>query len=124
LIAADTSVLSAYFKGEPGKGSDLLALALQAGDLRLPPVVVTEMLSDPIAAAALADFLSQIELLEIREGYWQRAGNLRRLVKAKGHKAKTADALIAQSCIDHGVSLITHDGDFRHFVRYGGLKLV
>jgi predicted nucleic acid-binding protein len=123
LIAADTSALSAYFKGEPGKDSDMLTLALQAGNLRLPPVVVTEILSDPLASATLADLLSQIELLEIREGYWQRAGNLRQLIKAKGHKAKTADALIAQSCIDHGISLITHDGDFRHFVRYGGLKL-
>ncbi len=123
MIAADTSALSAFLKGESGKDSDHLALALQAGDLKLPPVVVTEILSDPLASTALADLLSQIELLEIQEGYWQRAGELRRLIKAKGHKAKTADALIAQSCIDHGVALITRDGDFRHFVRYGGLKL-
>jgi len=123
LIAVDTSALSAYLKGEAGKGNDLLALALQAGDLRLPPVVVTEILSDPLASTTLADLLSQIELLEIRDGFWQRAGNLRRLVKAKGHKAKTADALIAQSCIDHSVALITHDSDFRHFARFGGLKL-
>ncbi|HJT43450.1 MAG TPA: PIN domain-containing protein [Rhizomicrobium sp.] len=123
MIAVDTSALSAFLKGEPGKGSDRLALALQAGDLRLPPVVITEILSDPLASSVLADLLSQAELLEIQDGYWQRAGDLRRLVKIKGHKAKTADALVAQSCIDHQVALITHDADFRHFVRYGGLKL-
>ncbi|HEX4027234.1 MAG TPA: PIN domain-containing protein [Rhizomicrobium sp.] len=123
MIAADTSALSALLKGEAGKDCDRLALALQAGELKLPPVVVTETLSDPLAFNAVADLLSQIELLEIKDGYWQRAGDMRRHIKAKGHKAKTADALIAQSCIDHGVALITRDGDFRHFAKYCGLKL-
>jgi predicted nucleic acid-binding protein len=31
--------------------------------------------------------------------------------------------LIAQSCLDHDIPLITYDHDFRHFVRVG-LKLV
>jgi len=31
--------------------------------------------------------------------------------------------LIAQSCIDHHVPLITRDGDFRPFARYAGLTL-
>jgi len=34
-----------------------------------------------------------------------------------------ADTLIAQSCIDHDVRLVTRDDDFRHFVRLGGLRL-
>ena len=38
-------------------------------------------------------------------------------------KATVADTLIAQSCIDHRVPLITHDRDFRHFVK-AGLKLL
>lgn len=37
-------------------------------------------------------------------------------------KAKLPDVLIAQSCIDHDIPLITYDRDFRHFVR-AGLKL-
>jgi predicted nucleic acid-binding protein len=36
-----------------------------------------------------------------------------------GFKAKLADTLIAQSCLDHDVPLITRDGDFRHFVALG-----
>jgi predicted nucleic acid-binding protein len=31
--------------------------------------------------------------------------------------------LIAQSCIDHDVALITRDADFRHYAAEGGLKL-
>ena len=42
---------------------------------------------------------------------------------ARGLKARLADALVAQSCIDHGVSLIARDADFRHFARFGRLVL-
>jgi predicted nucleic acid-binding protein len=41
----------------------------------------------------------------------------------KGLKAAVADALIAQSCIDNDVALITRDPDFRHFAKHCGLKL-
>lgn len=123
MIAADTSALSDFLKGESGKDLDRLLEALQTGNLRLPPVVVTEILSDPNASAVLLQPLSNIELLEITDGYWQRAGIMRRTILAKGLKAKIADSLIAQSCIDHDVLLIARDGDFRHFAKHCGLKL-
>jgi hypothetical protein len=41
-----------------------------------------------------------------------------------GRKAKLADALIAQSCIDHRVMLVTRDKDFQAFNRLAGLKLL
>jgi predicted nucleic acid-binding protein len=34
------------------------------------------------------------------------------------------DALIAQSCIDGGISLLTRDRDFRAFTEAAALKLV
>ena len=60
--------------------------------------------------------------LELSAGYWARSGVLRANTLLAGHKAKLPDVLIAQSCIDHDVPLITHDADFRHFTR-AGLKL-
>jgi predicted nucleic acid-binding protein len=51
-----------------------------------------------------------------------RSGELRANTRQEGNKANLADVLIAQSCIDHDVPLITHDADFRHFLR-AGLKL-
>lgn len=36
-----------------------------------------------------------------------------------GHKAKLADTLIAQACLDHRVPLVTRDLDFRHFAAAG-----
>lgn len=71
---------------------------------------------------AFVAFVLSLPLLLIDDGYWKRAGDLRRSILDAGRKAKLADVLIAQSCIDHDVALITHDTDFRHFTR-AGLKL-
>jgi hypothetical protein len=87
--------------------------------LSLPPVVVTEILSHPLLPADIRGFVITLGLLPIRDGYWERAGFLRADLHARGLKAKLADCLIAQSCIDHDVPLITYDRDFRHFVRAG-----
>ena len=53
MIAADTSSLVAYFNGEAGPDVDKLQAPLNAADLVLPPVVVTEILSDPSSFAAI-----------------------------------------------------------------------
>ena len=122
MIAADTSSLSAYFKGETGRDVELMAQAM-IGELHLPPIVVTEILSDPNAATEMMETVAQFLVLPILDGYWERAGEARRKLKLHGLKAKVADALIAQSCIDHDVALITRDTDFRHFANHCGLKL-
>jgi predicted nucleic acid-binding protein len=89
----------------------------------LPPPVLSEALSDPNLAVGKGERIRAIPLLEILDGYWERAGLLRGLVRAQGYKALLADSLIAQSCIDHDIPLITYDLDFRHFV-HAGLKLL
>jgi predicted nucleic acid-binding protein len=63
-------------------------------------------------------------VLEISEGYWERAGLLRARVLARGLRARLADTLIAQSCLDHNLPLVTRDADFRHFVRLGGMRVI
>ncbi len=90
----------------------------------LPPVVLSELLSHPRLPSNVADLLVAMPLLEVSEGYWERAGRSRALVLAAGRKARLADALIAQSCLDHQAPLITRDRDFRHFANTGGLRLL
>jgi predicted nucleic acid-binding protein len=123
VLATDTSSVIAYFSGAEGNDVALLDLALSQGTLNLPPVVLTEVLSSPKSRVQLEPILSLWPLLPITEGYWQRAAATRGLLLAKGLRARVPDALIAQSCIDHGVPLITRDGDFRHFAKHCGLKL-
>jgi hypothetical protein len=85
--------------------------------------VITEILTDPTASQTLDAAIPLFRVLEILEGFWFRAALARRTLRRNRLKAKVADALVAQSCLDHDVALITRDRDFRHFVRHCGLKL-
>lgn len=123
MIAADTSSLVAYLKADEGADLVLLEEAIANETLRLPPVVITELLSMPKQGATLEPLLSYLPPLELEEGYWRRAGDNRRLLMSKGLKAKIADTLIAQCCIDADIPLITRDHDYRHFAQWCGLKL-
>lgn len=123
MIAVDTSTLVAFLAGDPGRDVDALDAALAQSQALLPPVVVTETLSAANAPPRLRELLAALPMLVLTEGYWDRAGALRRRVLAKGHKAALADTLIAQACIDHEVALLTRDADFRQFARVGGLAL-
>ena len=123
MLAADTSSLVAYFAGANGNDVTLVDTALSQGTLNLPPIVLTEVLSSPKSRVQLEPILSLWPLLPISDGYWQRAAATRGLVLAKGLRARLGDSLIAQSCIDHDVPLITRDEDFRHFAKHCGLKL-
>ncbi len=123
MIAADTSSLIAFFAGERAPDTEQIAQALQGGQIAIPPVVLTEVLSDATCFAQLAPVVSHWPQLDVTQDYWLRAAKIRAILLEKKLAAKIPDALIAQSCIDHDVALITRDADFRHFAKYCGLKL-
>lgn len=124
MIAADTSTWVAFLEGDAGEDVRLLDRALEDRQVVMVPVVLTELLSDPKLPSSVAETLSEVPSMDISSGYWQRAGGLRAKVLAKRRKARLGDALIAQSCIDGGVSLLTRDRDFRAFAEAAGLNLV
>ena len=123
MIAIDTSALVPYLAGERGADLDLVDETLERGAAVLPPVVLTEILCARGLSASLRRTLLALPTLEITQGFWERSGTLRAKLLALRLKARLADTLIAQSCIDHSVRLVTRDKDFRHFVRHGGLRL-
>jgi predicted nucleic acid-binding protein len=124
MIAVDTSVWIAFLQGDGGEDAELLDQALEDRQVLMAPVVLTEVLSDPNLPSEVARPLSDLPLMEVTPGYWQRAGALRAKVLAKRRKARLGDALIAQSCIDRGIPLLTRDPDFRAFAAAAGLDLV
>jgi predicted nucleic acid-binding protein len=123
VIAADTSSLIAYFSGNEGDDVELVDAALAASQLCLPAPVLAELLSNPRLERETVGELTELPLLEPTPGFWYRAGVLRSRLLAKRRKARLADALIAQLCLDHGVRLITRDRDFLAFVAGAGLDL-
>ncbi len=124
MIAADTSTWIVFLEGGRGKDVELLDRALEDRQVLMVPAVLTELLSDPKLPAPAAKTLSAVPLIEIDPGYWERAGALRAKVLAKRRKARLGDALIAQSCLDRGIPLITRDRDFRAFAESASLDLV
>jgi predicted nucleic acid-binding protein len=124
VIAADTSSWIAFLEGGSGEDLQLLDRALEDRQVVMVPVVLTELLSDANLPSDVAETISEVPLIEVASGYWQRAGALRAKVLAKRHKARLGDALIAQSCIDQGIPLITRDRDFRSFAEAANLNLV
>jgi predicted nucleic acid-binding protein len=123
VIAADTSTWIAFITGEAGWDVELLDRALKAQHVLMIPVVLTELFSDPKMSTDVQERLSGIPLIQIEEGYWRRAGRYRAALLAKGRRARMADALIAQICLDAGISLITRDRDFRGFAEGTKLRL-
>lgn len=119
MIALDSSALIAFLSGGDDAAADAAGAALEQQHASLPPVVLAELLSDPALQPAVADLLKALPRLEVLDGYWERAGALRRTLLKKGLRARLADTLIAQSCIDHRVPLVTADRDFRHFAKHG-----
>ena len=124
MIAADTSSLVAFLEGAAGDDVDMIQAALDEHQLVLPPVVLTELLSDPGLPAPVRSLLTALPQLQLEPGYWERAGLLRAKVIKQRRTARTADALIAQSCLDHSLALITRDRDFRQFAKATGLPLI
>lgn len=124
MIAADSSTFVAYYQGESGSDVDVLDSALRESRLLMVPAVLTELLSSPSLPSPDRQILLALPQVEIEPGYWQRAGELRARVLAKRRKARLGDALIAQSCIDRDIPLLTRDRDFLAFAEAAGLNLV
>lgn len=125
MIAIDSSSWIAFFSDREPAGDDtaLVESALADHQACLPPVVLTELLSEPKLPRSVGALLLQLPILETHSAFWSRAGALRAKLISRRHRARLADTLIAQSCIDHDVRLVTRDDDFRHFARIGRLRL-
>ena len=123
MYIADTCSLIAYFQNDTGTDTQLIESVLDEDVIFLSPVVITEILSAATQSEQVEYFLQKLRRIPFQEGFWERAGALRRQLRAQRLKANLADCLIAQSCIDHDATLITRDRDFRHYVALGGLKV-
>ncbi len=123
MIAVDTNVAIYFFAGKASKEVTVLEDLFRNNLAIFPPLVITELLSDPWIPKKIVDFLAGAPQLKTLPGYFERAGRLRAKLLRRGLKARTADSLIAQSCIDSKVKLLTNDKDFKNFETYCGLSL-
>jgi predicted nucleic acid-binding protein len=123
MISVDTSAFILYFQDSKHAISQKVSQLLASNSLVLPPVVLSEMLSDPALPNEIRIYLSDLLILDILPDYWIRVGNMRRILLEKGLKCKLPDAMIAQSCLDYDIPILTGDYDFRHYVNHFNLKM-
>src|SRR5215831_9600613 len=123
MICADTSSVVAFLKGDQGRDVEVVHNALVDGTLLLAPASVAELLSDPGIVPPIEESILDIPQLNLTSGYWERVGRLRARLMRHRFRPKLADSLIAQSCLDHDVLLVTRDRDFSPFQKLAGLRL-
>jgi predicted nucleic acid-binding protein len=124
MILADTSTWIAFIAGENSGDVRELDKALAGKLVLMAPVVMTELLSESKLPLAIQTTLLEIPLAEIYSGYWQRAGALRARILSQKRRSRLGDVLIAQTCIDHDVPLLTRDRDFRALAEASALQLL
>jgi hypothetical protein len=124
MICIDTSSMIAYLEGEEGQDITVIDHALLDQIAVFSPVTLAELLSAPNLSITLRQTFLGIPILPLQDGFWERAGLLRAKILAKGAKARLADTLIAQTCLDHDIPLVTRDQDFQIFHRLAKLELL
>jgi predicted nucleic acid-binding protein len=129
-LFVDTSVWSLAFRRDaPPAQPEVAALmhALDAGEIVLATgLVLQELLqgfSGPRARSAIRERFGAIPLLVPDRRDHIAAADLRNVCRRKGIQVGTIDAILAQLCIRHQVTMLTADGDFAHIAAHHPLKL-
>lgn len=129
-LLVDTSVWSLALRRDrpPDLAEvDALARALEGGELVVTTgIIVQEILQGfrgPRARDRIVDRFRALPLLAPNLEDHVGAAALRNVCRRKGVQIGTIDALIAQLCIGHDLSLLTTDADFFRVAKHSPLKL-
>lgn len=129
-LFVDTSVWSlALRRDAPDASPEVAALrdAITAGDTILTTgLVLQELLqgfAGPKAREQILERFSAVPLLVPDRDDYIEAATLRNACRRAGTQVGTIDALIAQLCVRHGLTLLNADQDFENIARNTPLKL-
>src|SRR5207302_8583203 len=104
-----------------------LVRAIEAGETLLTTgLVLQELLqgfAGPRARERILDRFSALPLLVPDRRDHVDAAELRNRCRRGGIQIGTIDALLAQLCIRHDLTMLTTDADFRHVARHSVLKV-
>lgn len=128
---ADTSVWSLALRRDvpvPVSEVDALREALRRGR---EPVFVTGLVlqevlqgfAGPKTREQIIERLTALPTLVPQDHDHIEAAELRNRCRRAGVQIETVDALLAQLCIHHDLTMIATDRDFTHITRHSALKL-
>jgi predicted nucleic acid-binding protein len=129
-LFVDTSVWSLAFRRDtPPQAAETEALAQALSDrtqVVTTGLVLQEVLqgmAGPKQRAALIERFSSLTFLIPDKDDHIEAAGLRNTCRSAGVQVGTVDALLAQLCIRHGLTMLTADQDFHHMARHVLLRL-
>ena len=129
-VFVDTSVWSLAFRRDPPSPTNevrALTRVIETGETILTTgLVLQELLqgfSGPRARQQIVDRFSAIPLVAPDRHDHIDAAELRNLCRRAGIQVGTIDALLAQLCIRHDLTMLTTDQDFQNVARKCALKL-
>lgn len=129
-LFVDTCVWSLAFRRDtPARVPEVAALgrAIEAGEAIITTgLVLQELLqgfAGPKAREQILDRVSALPLLVPDRRDHIDAAALRNQCRRGGIQIGTIDALLAQLCIRHDLTMLTTDGDFRHIAERSSLKV-
>ena len=129
ILFVDTSVWSLAFRGDAVSTSEVVALrqVLEGGDtVATTGIVLQELLqgfSGSHARKDIIDGFSALPLLNPDRQDHIDAAALRNHCRRSGVQVGTIDALLAQLCIRHALTLLATDKDFVHAASHCPLRL-
>ena len=126
----DTSVWSLAFRRDsPSATAEVRALvqAIETGETILTTgLVLQELLQGfggPKTRDLILDRFSDVPLLAPDRYDHIRAAELRNRCRQSGIQVGTIDALLAELCIRHDLTMLTTDHDFEHVAAHSELRL-
>lgn len=129
-LFVDTSVWSLFLRRDrPADLPEVVALrrALESSErIVTTGVVLQELLqgfSGPKAREQIIDRFAAFPLLSPNREDYIAAATLRNECRKRGVQSGTIDALIAQLCIHHDLTLLTTDADFNHIAKCCPLRV-
>ena len=126
----DTSVWSLALRRDQPAGRaevGMLVRALEGGEMLLTTgLVLQELLQGFAGPKSRSEIVERFSALPLivpdREDHIQ-AAELRNHCRRKGVQIGTIDALLAQLCIRHDLTMLTADEDFTHVAEHSKVKI-
>jgi predicted nucleic acid-binding protein len=129
-LFVDTSVWSLALRRDPPSSARevrRLIQAIETGETIVTTgLVLQELLqgfSGPRARDQILDRFSAVPLLIPDRDDHVRAAEVRNRCRRGGVQIGTVDALLAELCIHHDLTMLTGDDDFAHIARHSTLKV-
>ena len=129
-LLVDTSVWSLALRRDRPAGSaevGMLIRTLESGEtLSTTGLILQELLqgfAGPKGRDQIVERFSALPLIVPDRDDHIHAAELRNQCRRKGVQIGTIDALLAQLCIRHDLTMLTADEDFRHVAKHTTLKV-